>query len=400
MIDIKKLPTETEEEFLWKVGQMVDSGKIESWSSVNDIVNKELGIDEDKWRDESSFRKRYQAAKKFYNGCFSKMETAEYQEKLDELNRELARNTIKYRDYKNAWNKQNYADTRVNETMELIEEMIPTLGNANFEVHTTPSINGTTDLICFLSDLHIGQTFDSFWGSYNSDIAKQRLNDYLLEIIRIGKLHNSSKIHCVSIGDQISGFIHQTIQISNKENVIEQVKLAIEYISSFCYELSKYFKDVYFYDVPGNHSRLSPNKDNAVKDERLDLLIGWTVCQMLKHIDNFHDMTNRKFDSSIGEAHVRGKNYLLLHGDNDSITNAGIGKLVMMLGFCPEYILTGHRHTPAMSEINGITIYQSGSLPGSGDYHTVQHRLSGSASQTVVVCNEQGVECCYNVKLS
>ena len=125
-------------------------------------------------------------------------------------------------------------------------------------------------------------TFDSFWGSYDSDIAKCRLNDYLNGVIRIGKLHNASKIHCISIGVQISGFIHQTIQISNKENVIEQVKLTIEYISSFCYELTKHFEEVYFYDVLGNHSRLPPNKDNAVKDERLDLLIGWTVCQMLK----------------------------------------------------------------------------------------------------------------------
>ena len=57
IVEIKKLPTGTEEQFLWKVGQLVDSGKVESWASVNDIVNKELGIDEDKWRDESSFKK-------------------------------------------------------------------------------------------------------------------------------------------------------------------------------------------------------------------------------------------------------------------------------------------------------------------------------------------------------
>ena len=75
MNDFKKLENETEEQYLWKIGQMVDSGKIDSWASVNDIVNQELGIDEEKWRDESSFRKRYQAAKKFYDGCFSKMET-------------------------------------------------------------------------------------------------------------------------------------------------------------------------------------------------------------------------------------------------------------------------------------------------------------------------------------
>ena len=124
MIDIKKLPEETEEQFLWRVGQMVDSGKIESWSSINDIVNKELGIDEEKWRDESSFRKRYQAAKKFYNGCFSKMETNEYQEKLDAINRELARKTIQFRDQRNAWQRQNYADARVVETLNLLEEKL------------------------------------------------------------------------------------------------------------------------------------------------------------------------------------------------------------------------------------------------------------------------------------
>ena len=55
-MDIKKLESETEEQFLWKVGQLVDSGKIANWASVNDIVNKELGIEEDRWRDESSFR--------------------------------------------------------------------------------------------------------------------------------------------------------------------------------------------------------------------------------------------------------------------------------------------------------------------------------------------------------
>jgi hypothetical protein len=188
------------------------------------------------------------------------------------------------------------------------------------------------------------------------------------------------------------------IQISNKENVVEQVKIAIEYISSFCYELTKYY-DVYFYSVNGNHSRLNPNKDNAVKDERLDDLISWTVCKLLEHIDNFHDMTHRKFDSTIGEANIRGKNYLLLHGDMDSITNTGIGNLVTMLGFCPEYIVTGHRHCPAMSDFNGIQVYQSGTFAPSGDDYTISKRLNGKPSQTVLVCDEQGVRCNYNVKL-
>ena len=135
MDEFKKLDNETEEQYLWKIGQLVDSGKIDSWASINNIVNKELGIDEDKWRDESSFRKRYQAAKKFYDGCFSKMESEEHQQKLDAINRELARNTIKYRDYRRSWNKQNYVDTRFDETMDIIEERLVDFAKVDFTLN-------------------------------------------------------------------------------------------------------------------------------------------------------------------------------------------------------------------------------------------------------------------------
>ena len=401
IIDLSKKPTETEEQYLWRIGQLVDSGEIESWESVNQTVNKEiLGDDETSYRTESAWRKRYQAAKKFYDNCFSKMESEEYQKKLDVLNRELQRNTIKFRDNRNAWNKQNYADSRIDETMQLIEDLLPTVGKTEFEIHDLPNINGDTSLLVCLSDLHIGQTFDSYWGSYNSDIAANRLNEYLNEIIRIGKLHNAKNIHLCSIGDQISGAIHTTIQITNKENVIEQVKTAIDLISSFAYELTKHFENVFFYDVSGNHSRLNPNKDMTLRDERLDNLIAWSVCKLLSHIDNFRDMTHRRFDDTIAEANIEGKNYLLVHGDIDSINKTGIGNLVTMLGFCTEYIVCGHRHTPAMNEFNGIRVYQSGSMPGSGDDYTVSHRMSGKPSQTVLVCNSKGVVCDYNVDLN
>lgn len=401
ILDLSKSPTETEEQYLWRIGQMVDSGKIESWESVNQIVNKEiLGDDEEKYRTESAWRKRYQSAKRFYDGCFSKMETEEYQQKLDELNRELQRNTIKYRDNRNAWNKQNYADTRIDETMQLIDELLPTIGKKEFEVHELPVVDGDVSLLVCLSDLHIGQTFDSFWGAYDSDIAEKRMNQYLDEVIRIGKLHNAKNVHLASIGDQISGCIHSNLQITNKENVIEQVKKAIELISSFAYELTRHFQNVYFYDVSGNHSRLNPNKDMTLRDERLDNLIAWSVCKLLAHIENFKDMTCRRIDNTIAEANIEGRNYMLIHGDMDSINKTGIGNLVTMLGFCPEYIICGHKHTPAMNEFNGIRVYQSGSMPGAGDDFTVSHRMFGRPSQTVLVCNHKGVVCDYTVDLS
>jgi len=399
MIDIKKLPEETEEQFLWKVGQMVDSGKIESWASVNDIVNKELGIDEDKWRDESSFRKRYQAAKKFYDGCFSKMESTEYQEKLDALNRELARNTIKFRDQRNAWSRQNYADSRVEETLDLLEEKLSEIGKIEFVEHEDVQINGNNDLICCLSDLHIGQTFSSNFGEYNSSIARSRLDDYLLEIVKIGRRHGSENVYLNLLGDQVSGNIHLSIQVSNKENVIEQVKLSAQLIVNLAVELCKYFNRVFIIGVAGNHSRLVSNKDKDIKDERLDSLITWIVEQMTKHIDNIV-VLHRNLDVGISDLSVRGKTYINVHGDNDSMNSNSVGKLCMMLGFFPYAIIGGHRHTPAYQEFNGVKYIQSGSLASSGDDYCISKRLSGKASQTVLVCSDKGIDAIYNVELN
>ena len=398
MVEIKKKADETEEQFLWRIGQMIDSGKIENWKSINDIVNRELDIDEDKWRCESAFRKRYQAAKAFYNNCFSKMESEEYQKKIDLMNRELVRNTVKFRDERNAWNKQNYIAARADQKLDFLEEKLSEQGKINFKIHEIPNIDGTTDLLVVLSDLHIGQAFSSIWGTYNSDVAKERLEKYLNEIIRIGLLHNSSKVHVTLLGDLISGILHKTVQIGNRENVIEQIKLASEYISSFCYELTKFFNNVYLYDIPGNHSRID-KKEDAMKDDRLDFLISWSVCQSLKHIDNFHSMLHKRYDTTIAEANIRDNSYILLHGDNDSLTKQGISDLSLMLGFIPSYIIMGHKHFPAMTEFNGVRVYQSGSLVGSGDDYTIQHRMSSKPSQLVLVCNERGVECSYNVDL-
>lgn len=399
MIDIKKLPEETEEQFLWKIGQMVDSGKIESWASINDIVNKELGIDEDKWRDESSFRKRYQAAKKFYDGCFSKMESTEYQEKLDALNRELARNTIKFRDQRNAWSRQNYADSRVEETLDLLEEKLSEIGKIEFLEHENIQINGDNDLICCLSDLHIGQTFSSNFGEYNSSIARRRLDDYLLEIVKIGRRHGSENVYLNLLGDQVSGNIHLSIQVSNKENVIEQVKLSAQLIVNLAVELSKYFNRVFIIGVAGNHSRLVSNKDKDIKDERLDSLITWIVEQMTKHIDSIV-VLHRNLDIGISDLSVRGKTYINVHGDSDSMNSNSVGKLCMMLGFFPYAIIGGHRHTPAYQEFNGVKYIQSGSLASSGDDYCISQRLSGKANQTVLVCSDKGIDAIYNIELS
>ena len=396
-MNLKRYENEMEEQYLWRIGQLVDSGKIESWASVNDIVNTELGIEEMRWRDESSFRKRYQAAKKFYDNCFSKMESDEYAQEVAVMKRDLERAKIQYRDERNAWQKQNYIGARVEQKLDLLEEELLSQGRINFDVHENTNIESDNDILIILSDFHIGQCFRSMWGEYNSDIAKKRLNQLLDEVIAIQKMHNSENCYVSLQGDMLSGSIHRTIQVTNRENVINQIKIASELISSFCYELSKVFNNIFVTSVVGNHSRMD-RKEDSLHDERLDDIITWGVELSLKHIDNFH-VLKRNFDSGIAEMNIRDKTYIAVHGDYDKYSKTGVSNLCMHLGFIPYAITYGHLHTCAVDEANGVKMIRGGSLAGSGDDYTIEKRLSGKPSQMVCVCNQKGVACYYPIEL-
>ena len=182
---------------------------------------------------------------------------------------------------------------------DILESAKEQLHNNNFSIEQSDN-----DMIVCLSDLHLGATYYNFDGYYDSNIAKERLNQYLAEIIEIQKTHNAENCVVLLLGDLISGNIHSTISVTNKENVIEQVKLACEYISDFVYELGKHFNNVELRGVSGNHSRIQEKKENALLGERLDSLIVWFIKSMLKNARyyDFVDAENEEdFNSYVGK---------------------------------------------------------------------------------------------------
>lgn len=350
---------------------------------------------------ESTYRKKFQCFEKMFQAnqkLFSSEE--DLINEFKEQRRELEEEKVKFRDERNAWNMQNRVAARVSQKLDYLDEKISEIGKVEFEnTESKTIINSDNDLLVCLSDAHIGASFDGIFGTYNSDIAKDKLDKYLQEILTIQKRHNSQKAYVTLMGDEISGSIHRSIQVTNRENVIEQIKLASELIGSFCFELSKHFQTVFISSVGGNHSRLQ-KKDEALKDERLDDLIEYIVGTMVAHIDNIHMLSHRKLDNTVVDLIIRGKTYLAVHGDYDNATESGLMRLCSMIGIFPYAVLMGHRHTPAYSEINGVKIVQTGSLCGSGDDYTISKRLYGKANQTVCVCNSKGIECIYNVELN
>lgn len=315
---------------------------------------------------------------------------------IKEQKRLLEEAKVRFRDERMAYNAQNRNAARLEQRLEYLENVLTDIGGERFQPCAMPSVNSDNDLLVVLSDLHIGATFNSSFGEFDSDIAKRRLNDYLNEILKIGKRHNSQNVYIIVVGDVINGNIHKTIQVTNRENVIDQVKLAVDYISAFCFELTQNFSNVFITDCAGNHSRID-RKEDALHDERLDTLIAWTVSKLLSHIGNFKVLSNGKIDTGIAEFNIRGKEYVAVHGDFDGVSKSAVGRLAMMLGSLPYAVIMGHRHFPAVTDESGIRVIQGGSLCGAGDDYTVEKRLCGKPSQTVCVCTERGVECIYPV---
>ena len=395
MFNTDLLNGESELQYIWRLGQAKENGLLNmTWDEIAALINKAFREDETVYRSESAYRKRYNNAKDFNTEVFSKENRSN---ELNEQIRELERKKIQFRDERTAWQRQNYIDARVENKLDLLESTLSQLGRTNFETHDKVDVTSDNDMLIVLSDFHIGQCFNSVWGEYNSNIAAERLDKLLNEVIAIRELHNSEKCYAVLCGDMISGSIHKSLQVTNRENVIEQIKIATELISSFCYELSKHFSNVFISSVVGNHTRIE-RKEDALHDERLDDIITWGIGLSLQHIANIH-MLKRNLDVGIADIDIRGKFYTVVHGDYDLFSKSGTYNLCSMLGYFPYALISGHMHTCAVDEANGVKMIRGGTLAGSGDQFTIEKRLSGKPSQMVCICNQKGVACYYPIEL-
>ena len=385
----KRLENEDENAYIWRVCDNKDL--IGTWQDVCNLLNEELHHD----YNESWYRKMYQSFMMVFDSIKDKYFDNEQLNKMEQKKQEIIKERFRLNDERTAYNRVLRNDARLETRLDILEQKITDFGKINFPDSNYSDNNvADNDLLVLLSDLHIGQTFKSFNGEYNTKIAQTRMGQYVNKIIEIGKKNNSDKCYVSLQGDLISNSIHKSIAITNQENVIQQIKFASELITAFIYELSHHFNRVIVTSVSGNHSRLD-KKEDALKDERLDDLVIWYMDAALNDVKNIDIITNNP-DTTFAVMDIRGKKYINVHGDYDVFSKNGVASLSMMLGYFPYAITFGHLHTCAMSDEGGIKIIRGGSLAGSGDDYTIEKRLTGKASQMVCVCTDKGIES-YNI---
>ena len=384
--------------YLWRLDGLVQSGKYRNWKEITHMVNKELyGDDESQYRDESAFRKACKYARDFKDaGVFDNED--EYLKELTLLKQELEKQRVKTRDERTELRRVIREEARKESYKDQIIRSIREYQSHPLCYDEAKHFNGVlktdNDLIISLTDIHAGIYIDNYFNKYDEDVLMDRLNEYLDKIFEVQLRHGSENAFLI-LSELVSGIIHNTLRIENNQNLIEQFLLITDYLAQFLAEISYRFNDVNVYIAPGNHSRISPKKEDSLKGENIDHLALPFLEAKLQNFKNIHFYKNN-IEESVAMFSVRNNKIFASHGDKDLPANV-VQKFTMLFGICPDLVYLGHRHTNGMSTVYKTKVIESGCLSGTDNY-ALDMRLHSNPSQTISVITDNGLDCLYNIE--
>lgn len=283
--------------------------------------------------------------------------------------------------------KESYADMVKRIICENVEPI-------NVPVHYT-LFNSSTDLLCHLTDVHCGIEIHNWKNDFDEDILKKRIEKFTSDILDIRGMHKSENCYLV-IGEILSGIIHNNLRLQNNMDLMEQFKYVSELISAMLSRMANHFNHIYVYTTPGNHSRISPKKEESLDGENMDVLLPFYLKARMQNIDNI-TICDNIVEPEIAMFNIRGNNVFAAHGHKDSPSNV-VQNFTMMFNVKPDIVLLGHRHTNAMETVYDTKVIQSGCVSGSDQFATSIRKVN-RPEQTVSVIGDKGLICLYDIQL-
>lgn len=405
MIEIKKKADETEEQFLWRVGQMIDSGQIENWKSINNIVNKELGIDEDRWRDESAFRKRYQAAKAFYNNCFSKMESDTHINELRVVQREIKKERNKLQTEKLEYNKWLREEARDEMILECITNAISKLEPLDIPEYIPPIKDNQSYLLCF-GDAHYGvefqlkDLFGNIINEYSPEIFEKRMWDLYNQVIYLINKEGINELNIWELGDGLQGILRLNSQLMKlKYGIIDSSILYANFLAEWLNELSQYVKIKFQMVVDSNHNqlRICNAPKNAFPEENMSKSMLVLIKEILKNNPNVDIIEN---PTGMNYSRLEDWSILGIHGEVKNLSNA-INEFSRTYGVHLDYLVGAHCHHSIKKE-TGIRseVLSVRSIIGVDPYSLSLNKTSDAGASLFVFDGNKGKTCEYSLKLN
>ena len=239
---------------------------------------------------------------------------------------------------------------------------------------------GTRYAVALFSDAHIEETVKSAsvmgLNEYNVKIAKERIEKYFANLVSCLNTDKVEYLLFASLGDTISGFIHEELSQSNEltplEATFEAQNLIYNGLKYICDNTE--LKHIKFVGIVGNHSRVT-NKIQHSNGYKMSY--EWL---MYKNIQKQAELEGLPIEFDIPESEMAiedtsdGKRFLFIHGfqikGSGNGTVCGIypslGRLSLKYGkvYKQDKIYLGHFHS-CISIPNAVV---NGSIIGYNSY--------------------------------
>ena len=397
MVDLTlhRLTGENDEQFIWRLASAKDQGLLDlSWADLANIFNDELRGGDPAW-NESAYRKPYQQAALYYRNVFSKMQNSDFLEDMEEQRRLLEKEKVKFRDERTEYNRLIRQEARKESFLESVQRKISESTKPIGLQVPYSLLASDNDIVMPITDVHAGIEIENFKNTFNEEILAQRLSKYVAEVLTIAEQHKSENLYIV-ISEVISGIIHYTLRLQNNMDMMEQFKYIAELIAEMIVRLASEFHHVFVYTAPGNHSRISPRKEESLDGENMDVLLPFYLKARLQNIKNVVICENT-LDPEIPVFDVRGYCVMAAHGHKDTPQTV-VQNFTLWSGKQPDIVLLGHRHTNGYLTVYDTKVVQSGCISGSDDY-IMAKRKCNRPEQAVCVIDERGLRCVYDIRL-
>lgn len=401
---LKKLPKENEAQYIFRLGQLKDSGVItDTWESINPTINRELGIEEENWRDVSSFRKRYRNYLDAYEQIFSKEkfstdQTGEYtnqKRELQKLKTQIQTEKLEY----NKWLREEARD-------ELIcEKICNAIKSNNTLVSPDPIVidRANRSAVLAFGDEHYAAEFTIYGlhgeilNSYSPEIFEQRMWDLLYQTIDIIQKEHLTTLYVFALGDFTDGILRCGQLMKLRYGVVEGTVKYANFIANWLNELTKYVK-VKYQMTYGNHSelRMLSQPKGTFKEENTGMFVREMIKTYLENNPNFEMIVNPTgliFDN------IEGLNVLGIHGEVKNMENA-IKDFSNTYNTNISILIGGHMHHYRAQTV-GVNkdVINVPSIIGIDDYSMSLNKTSNPGAVLFCVEENKGVTLEYKIKL-
>lgn len=390
---LKRKDGETDYEYCFRLSWEKSKNQLDiDWQEIVDLCGLDWSADHCRKTMIGAIRHQ-----EYINTKTREQLTNEQYTKLLEKELELKKEKVKLTDLKTQVNKQIRELARKESLSELLEDklkqldMQPKMINDSYKQRVTSN----RDMVCLISDIHYGIKTTNAISPYDSDVCKQKM-DYLINKTIAFSLENDvDKLYLMILGDEISGLIHNTTRLEQREDVVSQVIEVSELLYESIVKLAKNLPFVVVGLAQGNHSRVMADKKDSLEQENFTRLIKEFLKLRLANISNVLLLEN-KFDESIIELNIRGYNVIGLHGQNDKLNN--LSRLIEMFDKKIDYICLGHYHQSKEFENNKTEVIVNGCF--SGDDYSKRLRLYNKPIQKLLLFDNTGRIATYNINLN